>query len=117
MSKSAAYSRAAKKPETKRPNANEVRRQNSLGTHVCVQREAIDSAVHPAAPTLVRSVLEAPGQPLDKTTRELMEPHFGRDFSGVRVHTDETAAKSARALNAKAYTAGTHVAFGSGQYQ
>jgi hypothetical protein len=38
------------------------------------------------------------------------------DFSQVRVHTDEQAAESARAINALAYTVGHHVVFGAGQY-
>jgi hypothetical protein len=38
------------------------------------------------------------------------------DFSRVRVHTDEKAAESARAVNALAYTVGHHVVFGAGQY-
>jgi hypothetical protein len=45
-----------------------------------------------------------------------VEPRFGYDFSAVRVHTDQSAAESARALGASAYTAGTHVVFGSGHY-
>jgi hypothetical protein len=45
-----------------------------------------------------------------------MEPRFGHDFSKVRVHSDEMAAESARAVNALAYTVGDHVAFGAGQY-
>lgn len=45
-----------------------------------------------------------------------MEPRFGRDFSGVRVHTDYDAAESASALNARAYTAGRDVVFGAGKY-
>jgi len=45
-----------------------------------------------------------------------MEPRFGHDFSKVRVHTDTKAAKSARAVNALAYTVGRNVVFGIGQY-
>lgn len=45
-----------------------------------------------------------------------MEPLFLHDFSKVRVHTDDKAARSARALNAHAYTFGSHVAFGAGQF-
>jgi hypothetical protein len=45
-----------------------------------------------------------------------MEPRFGPDFSRVRVHTDAWAVKSARALNALAYTVGRDVVFGRGQY-
>jgi len=45
-----------------------------------------------------------------------MEPLFLRDFSKVRVHTDGKAARSARALNAHAYTFGSHIVFGAGQF-
>ena len=45
-----------------------------------------------------------------------MEQRFGHDFSQVRVHTDETAARSAKGLDARAYTTGKHVVFGGGKY-
>lgn len=46
----------------------------------------------------------------------MMEPHFGHDFSGLRVHTDAKAAESARGVKAAAYTVGTHIVFKDGQY-
>jgi len=45
-----------------------------------------------------------------------MERRFGHDFSQVRVLTDTTAADSARAVNALAYTVGSDVVFGAAQY-
>jgi hypothetical protein len=45
-----------------------------------------------------------------------MEPRFGQDFSSVRVHTDNVAAESAKALGANAFAAGNHIAFAHGQY-
>jgi hypothetical protein len=57
-----------------------------------------------------------PGQPLDRATRSFMESRFAHDFSGVRVHADEEAAGSARALNALAYTSGQSIVFGTAQY-
>ncbi len=56
------------------------------------------------------------GQPLSKSERAYFEPRFGADFSQVRLHSDAQAAESARALNAKAYTLGQDVVFGTGQY-
>jgi hypothetical protein len=56
------------------------------------------------------------GQPLSKSERAYFEPRFGVDFSQVRLHSDAQAAESARALNAKAYTLGQDVVFGTGQY-
>jgi hypothetical protein len=75
-----------------------------------------DGGVRPTVPPIVHEVLGSPGRPLDAATRAFMEPRFGHDFSKVRVHSDERAAESARAVNALAYTVGDHVAFGAGQY-
>jgi hypothetical protein len=46
-----------------------------------------------------------------------MESALGHDFGDVRVHTDAAAAGSARAVQAQAYTVGSHVVFGEGRYQ
>ena len=68
------------------------------------------------APASVHEVLRSPGQPLDAATRACFEPRFGRDFSGIRVHTDAPAAASARYVNAFAYTVGNSIVFGPGRY-
>jgi hypothetical protein len=57
------------------------------------------------------------GAPLDPATRHALEPRFGYDFLGVRVHTDASAAGAARALGARAFTLGQDVFFGGGEYQ
>jgi peptidoglycan hydrolase-like protein with peptidoglycan-binding domain len=54
-----------------------------------------------------------------RTTKPLAEPNRATpraDFSQVRVHVDGRAARSADALNAVAYTSGSHIVFGPGQY-
>jgi hypothetical protein len=53
---------------------------------------------------------------LPSSVRTHMEPRFGASFSHVRVHTGHDAARSAAALNARAYTFGRDVVFGAGQY-
>jgi hypothetical protein len=57
------------------------------------------------------------GRPLDATTRSFMESRFGADFGGVRVHADDHAAETAHQLAAHAYTVGSDVFFGRGQYR
>jgi hypothetical protein len=57
-----------------------------------------------------------PGAPLDSASRNYFEPRFGRDFSAVRVHTDDAAANSAAAIHARAYTIGRDVVFAAGQF-
>jgi len=68
------------------------------------------------APPVVREALNSPGQPLDRQTRGFLERGFGFDFGHVRVHTGAKAAESAAAVNALAYTVGSDVVFGEGQY-
>lgn len=69
------------------------------------------------APARVTDVLSSPGRALDDSARRTMEAGFGRDLSRIRVHTDDHAAESSRAVNAKAYTVGDHVVFGRGEYR
>ncbi len=69
------------------------------------------------APPIVHEALAGPGQPLDRSARDFMEPRFGHDFSQVRIYTDAKAAESSRALNALAYTVGRNIVFEPGQYQ
>ena len=61
--------------------------------------------------------LRVAGQPLPQSERAFFEPHFGTDFTQVRVHTDSQAAKTARSVNARAVTLGRDIIFGAGQYQ
>jgi hypothetical protein len=68
------------------------------------------------APESVHEVLAEQGQGLDSETRGFMEPRFGHDFSRVRIHTDDRAARSAREVNALAYAVDNDVVFGAGQY-
>jgi len=82
-----------------------------------LQRKAA-SAASPShgAPPIVHEVLRSPGQPLDAGTRSFMESRFRHSLGQVRVHTGTQAAESARAVNALAYTVGSDVVFGEGQY-
>jgi hypothetical protein len=65
------------------------------------------------APPIVHDVLRSPGRPLDRATRADMERRFGRDFSRVRVHTGDTASRSAASVGAQAYTVGQNIVFGA----
>jgi hypothetical protein len=56
------------------------------------------------------------GQPLSAETRAFMEPRFGADFSGVRVHTGSAAAGLSHSIGARAFTHGQDIYFGENQY-
>lgn len=81
-----------------------------------LQRTASNHVEPKSVPSIVHDVLRSPGQSLDAQTREFMEPRFNYDFSGVRVHTDDRAAQSARAVDALAFTVGPNIVFSAGQY-
>lgn len=80
------------------------------------RRPATRQPASATVPPIVQSVIGRTGRPLDAATRTSMESRFGHDFSQVRVHTDERAAASARAVQARAYTVGSSVVFDAGQY-
>jgi hypothetical protein len=44
------------------------------------------------------------------------ESRLGQKLDQMRIHTGDAAARSARDLNAHAYTVGNHVVFAKGQY-
>ncbi len=81
-----------------------------------LQRSATTESPNSSAPPIVDEVLRSSGQSLDRPTRTFMEQRFGRDFSQIRVHSDARAAESAKAVNSFAYTVGTNLVFGRGQY-
>jgi Domain of unknown function (DUF4157)/OmpA family len=101
-----------------------VQRQAVPEEEEMIQRKAAFNQAAPSASTqessdvlsIVHEVLNSSGQPLDLTTRTFMESRFGNDFSHVRIHTDETASRTAQDVKALAYTTGSHIVFGVGQY-
>lgn len=56
------------------------------------------------------------GRPLPEAERSFFEPRFGADFSLVRIHFDAQASEITQTLQAKAFTVGRDIYFGSGQY-
>jgi hypothetical protein len=72
----------------------------------------------PVHADLERSIESArsSGSPLDAGLRVQMEPAFGADFSGVRVHSDAKAHGLNQSLQARAFTTGQDIFFRGGEY-
>jgi hypothetical protein len=71
----------------------------------------------PGSPDVVaRDLVPGAGAPLTPTLRGFFEPRFGRDLSGVRIHTGGQAAAVASSLQARAFTYGHDIVFGAGEY-
>ena len=81
-----------------------------------LQRQAASRSTGDGAADVNVIPANSPGQPLDQGTRDFMESRFGNDFSEVRVHSDTSAAESADALSADAYTTGRDIYFAAGKY-
>jgi len=56
------------------------------------------------------------GSALPADTKTFMGSRFNADFSGVRVHTDTTAASLSRSVNAQAFAHGNDIYFNSGKF-
>ncbi len=84
---------------------------------VKVQRLTSTSTNHSGTvPKSVENTLAMSGSPLSNDLQQNMGQRFGYDFSSVRIHNNESAARSARDVNANAYTVGTDIVFDRGQY-
>jgi uncharacterized protein DUF4157 len=82
-----------------------------------LQVKAISGNISEVNPNLESQIQSLKGgQPLSEKNRAFFEPRFSADFSGVRVHTDSNANHLARSVNAKAFTVGKDIVFGSGQF-
>jgi hypothetical protein len=81
---------------------------------VSVQRRGVGVAGD--APVSVQQAIASHGQGLGAATRSFYESRFGYDFSEVRIHTGTTAERSAREVQARAYTVGHDIVFGAGEY-
>ena len=64
----------------------------------------------------IQGLLASAGAPLEAGLRMDMAQGFGYDFSTVRVYDGARAAKSAKALDAHAYTVGNNLVFGDQQF-
>jgi outer membrane protein OmpA-like peptidoglycan-associated protein len=86
----------------------------------------VPTRAHGSAPTSTHLAIGAPHDEFEQEA-EMIAQHVmsrsaaststGYDFGGVRIHTDDKAAESARAVNALAYTVGRDIVFEAGQFE
>ena len=55
-------------------------------------------------------------RPLSESARSFFESRFSADFSGVRIHSDNASGGLTEAVRARAFTIGSDIFFGRGQY-
>lgn len=90
--------------------------RQAVGSSV-MQRLAIMRKV--GAASEIRHNTEVPktsGSPLPGDVRAKMEPRLGADLSGVKVHAGGESERAAEGFGARAFTVGSDVHFGAGQF-
>ena len=100
-----------------RPIARKVGEQTARSTGHVHSAADPQAASHPAREAHVVRKQLGTGAPLDPGVRARMEAGFGTGFDNVRIHSDESAARLAKALGAQAFTVGSDIAFASGLYR
>ncbi len=75
-----------------------------------------DAPVPTGVATRAAAAIANSGEPLPAAPRQRMEARFGHDFGAIRVHADAPAAAAARAVSARAFAVGQHIAFGKNEY-
>ena len=83
-----------------------------LGLQRISGNQAVARLLHHTTPATQESGWPS-GEPLDPATRFSMESRLGHDFRRVRIHSDQSAALSARQVGARAFTVGNHVVLGA----
>jgi|GEM_PF-2139339 Uncharacterized protein conserved in bacteria len=78
-------------------------------------KEREGGAAEVTEPEAIRAQLGS-GRSLDGAAKSRMESALGANFSSVRVHTDAKAHQLSNSLNARAFTIGSDIAFGPGEY-
>lgn len=102
--------------KAKDPHEQEADRVAQGITQPSAQADSGRSLKQPERSTVSAGDSLGPGNPLPVDLRSELEPRLGYDLSSVRIHENETAAESARSINASAYTVGTNVVFGNNQF-
>ena len=88
------------------------------GATTVVQRYSEGAAIADTSPAVESDVrtLQGEGSPLPPATREFFESRMDTDFSKVRVNTGGRASQTAKSLGARAFTVGSSITFGEGEY-
>lgn len=102
-----------KKPEDA-VKAEEQKKRDDVQRAPVTTSEDAQSTDHDT--TGVDAATRGGGRALDPSLRHSMEARFGHDFSSVRLHDDPQAASAAAGVDAKAFTIGEDIVFGTGRF-
>jgi len=81
-----------------------------------LQRRATNANPVRGVPGAVNAAIQQPGMEMNGGVRSRLESSFRCDLSHVRVHADDSAARAASAINARAFTLGQNIWFGRNEF-
>jgi hypothetical protein len=79
------------------------------------KKETGSANTAPVTSSFIHS-LNGKGAALPNTAQTFFSSRMGYDFSHVKIHAEKEANRSAREVNARAYTVGNNIVFNEGQY-
>jgi hypothetical protein len=82
-----------------------------------LRKEADPTGHEPDAAGMDEALRFSTGEALPDALRRQLELVLCADFSSVRVHTDKQAVTASATAGARAFTLGSHIFFGRGEYQ
>ena len=116
---------AAARDERERPRQPLVRVASAIGNHgfgrlVARMRDGEGilpgRVVHPDVEAAIGAA-QGGGRALDRSISDHVGTALGDSLSDVRIHADGAAAALARSVSARAFTVGSHIFFGPGEYR
>lgn len=107
------------KCEACREEKEKLQRQTEPGREDEMLQTKSETAVSTVPDSIQRSLEggRGAGQVLDAPVRNEMEAAFQADFSGVRIHTGNSAESLNRELDARAFTSGRDIYFNAGEFR
>jgi len=81
-----------------------------------MQRRWVQRKANGGGSAAAAAIPGGPGAPLGGGVQSRMERTLGADLSGVRVHTSGDSAEAAEGMGARAFTVGSDVHFGRGEF-
>jgi hypothetical protein len=110
----AAQRNGARSPLQRVPIRESSTPQYIARLHGAIGNNAVSRLLRETDPTSPGERGASAGEPLEPAFRAVIESRLAHDFSGVRIHTDRTAARSAQHLDAQAFTVGGDIVLGAG---
>jgi Domain of unknown function (DUF4157) len=90
--------------------------EEKSGGDPLLQRAALNNNFVSQVPDTVPAAMQQPGRAIDRGVRSRLESSFRCDLSRVRVHSDDSAARAASAIEARAFTLGQNIWFGRNEF-